>query len=297
MRTHPYDALHLFVAIARHKSLSAAAEHLHLTKGAVSLQIKRLEDELGFAVFIRHARGIELSAKGRELVVAAEQAFQRLDSAITRIADNSDQTLTIGVTTYFASRWLSPRLTGFMQSHPDIRLRIQPMIDLLNFAGEEVDLAIRWGDGKWNDCEIVTLMKCPAWPTGNRLAFELIEELGMEGAIAQLTLLRDREDSNAWSEWFALAGIDVEKRMDTLIIPDPNVRVQAVLDGQGIALNDRLVHAELQNQHLFQLSPVELSDYGYHLAYEKEAIANPAVNAFIQWIKSEAKIISNSLQV
>ena len=77
--------------------------------------------------------------------------------------------------------------------------------------------------------------------------------------------------------------------MDTLIIPDPNVRVQAVLDGQGIALNDALVNAELQSERLLRLSSFELSDYGYHLAYQKSALANPAVEAFTQWIRKEAE--------
>lgn len=287
MRSHHYDALHLFVAIARHRSLSAAAAELHLTKGALSHQIKRLEKELGFELFVRHSSGITLSEKGRALITIAEQSFRQIDSAVEQIAKNSEQSLTIGVTTYFASRWLSPRLTSFMQSHPDIRLRIQPMIDLSNFAGEEVDLAIRWGTGNWDDWEIVPLMRYPAWPSGNKVAFDLVEEQGIEFALSRFTFLHDRENSNAWSEWFERAGFTIEQRMDALIIPDPNVRVQAVLDGQGIALNDELVSDELHRGKLFRLSQVELSDYGYHLAYEKHALKNRAVVDFIDWIVKE----------
>ena len=288
MRSNHYDALHLFVAVAQHKSLSAAAEHLHLTKGALSHQIKRLEDALGFNVFERHARGITLSVKGHELFEVAQQSFHQLDNAINKISGDLGQSLTIGVTTYFASRWLSPRLTGFMQAHPDIRLRIQPMIDLLNFAGEEVDLGIRWGNGQWNDCEIIPLMNCPAWPSGDKHAFELIEKEGLESALSKLTLLRDREGSNAWSEWYALAGLPPEKRSDTLIIPDPNVRVQAVLDGQGIALNDDLISTEIHNGRLYRLSDIELSNYGYYLAYVESALDNKAVEFFIEWINNAA---------
>ncbi|MEM7257900.1 MAG: LysR substrate-binding domain-containing protein [Pseudomonadota bacterium] len=288
MRFHNYDALKLFVMVARHQSLSAAAGHLHLTKGALSHQIKRLEEDLGFAVFTRHARGIELSAKGRELLSTAEPLFDRLESRIERIATSTERTLTIGVTTYFASRWLSPRLTAFMQAHPDVRLRIQPMIDLSNFAGEEVDLAIRWGRGQWTDCEIIPLMWCAAWPTGNREATNLVQQQGLACAFRQFTLLRDREDSNAWSHWFKLAGLSIDTRMDSLIIPDPNVRVQAVLDGQGVALNDELVSNELQRRELFRLSEIELGDYGYHLAYEKSSLQNTVVSAFLEWISHAA---------
>ncbi len=288
MRTHHYDALRLFVAVANFKSLSAAAEQLHLTKGALSHQIKRLEDTLGFNVFERHARGITLSPKGRKLYDVAKRSFEQLDNGIEEITSDLGQSLTIGVTTYFASRWLSPRLTEFMQSHPNIRLRIQPMIDLLNFAGEEVDLSIRWGDGQWTDCEVIPIMNCPAWPTGNKQAYELVQTQGIASALSQLTLLRDREDSNAWTQWFELAELPLKQRQDSLIIPDPNVRVQAVLDGQGIALNDALVNTELLANNLYKLSDVELSDYGYFLARTNSSLHNSAVDLFIEWITQSA---------
>ena len=163
-RFHHFDALRVFVITAQHGSLSDAADELHLTKGAVSQQIKRLEEDLGFTVFDRHPRGITLSDKGSELLSTAELAFKGIERRLEDLKGQGHQSLTIGVTSYFASRWLSPRLAGFMQQHPDIRLRIQPMIDLLNFAGQEVDLAIRWGNGKWGDCEIIRLFDSPAWP-------------------------------------------------------------------------------------------------------------------------------------
>lgn len=284
MRLRTYDDLRNFLIVARHTSLSDAAETLHLTKGALSHQIKRLEEELGFPVFERHSKGITLTTKGGELLATAKDAFTQIETKASQLAQVSEHTLTIGVTTYFASRWLSPRLMSFMQIHPEIRLRIQPMIDLTNFAGKDVDIAIRWGNGKWTDCEIVELLNCPSWPTGNRAAFELVQQLGTDKAFASFTLLRDREDSNVWSEWYRAAGLHETMRLDTLIIPDPNVRVQAVLDGQGVALNDNLVGDEINEHGLFRLSPVELKDYGYFLALESSAQDNPEVAAFIEWI-------------
>ena len=270
--------------VAKYNSLSDAAEQAHLTKGALSQQIKRLEMELGFDVFERSSKGIKLTTKGQELLGIANRSFQQIEDKVSQLGSVSDHTLTIGVTTYFASRWLSPRLMRFMQANPEIRLRIQPMIDLANFAGQDVDIAVRWGDGNWIDCEIEKLISCPAWPTGNREAYELVEKHGMENAFAGFTLLRDREDSNVWSEWYEVAGLSETMRLDTLIIPDPNVRVQAVLDGQGIALNDSLVDDEINNGKLFRLSSIELENYGYFLAYDKSALEKPEINAFIEWI-------------
>ena len=287
MSTHfqHYDALRVFVIAAQYESLSEAAEVLHLTKGAVSQQIKRLEAYLGFGVFDRHSRGIRLSEKGRELLAVAGPAFTDIESRLIQLRGSPQQTLTIGVTSYFASRWLSPRLTGFMRQHPQIHLRIQPMIDQLNFDGEEVDLSIRWGHGRWTDCLITKLFNCPAWPSGNREAYEQVSSEGIKAAFASFTLLRDRDDSNAWSEWFKVAGLKNPIRMDTLIITDPNVRVQAVLDGQGIALNDDLASEEISSGKLMRLSEFELKDYGYFFAYKNKNLTdNPAVELFMEWI-------------
>ncbi len=288
MRHQSYTSLRNFVQIAQFESLSEAAEKLNLTKGALSHQINNLEQDLDFKVFERHPKGIRLTRKGRELLTTAEPLFRQLEDRISQLSNKAEKALTIGVTTYFASRWLSPRLMQFMQAHPEIRLRIQPMLDLENFAGEDVDIAIRWGNGNWKDCEIRKLFSCPAWPTGDKQTFEKVESEGIETAFEKFTLLRDRKDSNSWSEWYDKAGLQITSRFDTLIIPDPNVRVQAVLDGQGVALNDALISDEIRNGRLFRLSKVELSDYGYFLAYDVNTLEKTEVRSFIDWITSIA---------
>ncbi|MDA4847978.1 LysR substrate-binding domain-containing protein [Hoeflea poritis] len=286
MRFRHYDNLRVFTIVAQHGSFSSAADELRLTKGAVSHQMRQLEAELGFAVFQRHARGISLTSKGQELLATVQAAFENVEQRIAEMRHADNRTLTIGVTTYFASRWLSPRLMDFMRAHPGIRLRIQPMIDLQDLRGEGIDLAIRWGDGNWNDVAIERLFPCPAWPSGDRQAWELVQQRGLEAAFDAFTLLRDREDSDAWSRWYRVAGLPHKGRADTLIIPDPNVRVQAVMDGQGVALNDALVMPEIEAGRLMRLSTFELSDYGYFLAYEAGAMNNPDADAFRRWLKS-----------
>ena len=84
------------------------------------------------------------------------------------------------------------------------------------------------------------------------MSSDSIELNGLEAAFSQLTLLRDREGSNAWTEWYQKAGLTPLERADTLIVPDPNVRVQAVADGQGVALNDELVEREMSDGKLFR---------------------------------------------
>ncbi|MCY0146226.1 LysR substrate-binding domain-containing protein [Hoeflea sp. G2-23] len=286
MRFKHYDNLRTFSLVARHDSFASAADELHLTKGAISHQMRQLENELGFAVFRRLPRGIVLTQRGQELLAASQSAFEAVEQQIDDLRRRQTRALTIGVTTYFASRWLSPRLMEFMQLHPDIRLRIQPMIDLADLRGEGVDLAIRWGDGAWKDVVIEPLFACPSWPSGNRAALKAVEDHGFEAAFESFTLLHDRDDSQAWPNWFSVAGLAFKKRTDTLIIPDPNVRVQAVIDGQGVALNDALVGSELASGALYRLSPIELSDYGYFLAYGVRGETNPDIEVFATWLKS-----------
>ena len=285
MKFRSYDKLRIFGTVAQHGSVSSASEALNLTKGAVSHQIRLLESELGFLLFQRLPRGVALTPTGKELLTTSQAAFETIDHRIKELRRVGSHHLTIGLTTYFASRWLSPRLMDFMRLHPDIRLRVQPMIDLQDLNNEDIDLAIRWGNGQWTDVQTEQLFPCPAWPCGNTEAFERVQRDGIETALESFTLLRDRDDSHAWSYWHAAAAIPYWKRADTLIIPDPNVRVQAVIDGQGIALNDELVDAEIQAGKLHRLSPVELSDYGYYLAYPESAMRNPDTEAFANWLR------------
>ena len=286
MRLRQYDNLRTFTIVARHQSLAAAAQELLLTKGALSHQIRNLEQELGFPLFHRHSRGIVLSNRGREILTTAEAAFEQIERQAAALKGDVQQTLTIGTTTYFASRWLSSRLMDFIQHHPDIRLRIQPMVKLTNLRQQGVDLAIRWGTGRWTDCRIEKLFSCPAWPSGNITALRAIERVGLEEAFSNFTLLRDHEDSNSWSEWYRRAGLMPTQRSDTLIIPDPNVRVQAVLDGQGVALNDDLVDQEIKDRKLFRLSEIELEQYGYFLAFDNHTTENENVDLFVDWLRS-----------
>ena len=137
---------------------------------------------------------------------------------------------------------------------------------------------------------IEPFLPCPAWPTGNAAAAALVAELGAEAAFRRLTLLRDRRDSNAWSEWFDAASLTYEGESDTLIIPDPNVRVQAVIDGQGVALNDVLVADEIAAGRMARVSRIGLVAYGYHLVFPKPGGPEAGRVAFREWIMEEARV-------
>lgn len=288
MRFRSYDGLRLFDVVARHLSFTAAAAELNLTKGAVSYQISRLETDLGFAVFDRGPRGVALTEKGERLRQASQAAFRDLDREIAELRDEGHGRITIAMATYFASRWLSPRLMTFISSHPQVALRVQPLINLIDLTAHDIDMAIRWGKGDWRDLEIEPLLPCPAFPTAGAAIAARVAEGGLEAVLPDLPLLHDRDGSEAWAEWFNAAGIEWSPGPDDLVIPDPNVRVQAVIDGQGAALYDFLVDDEVATDRLYQYRPVSLDDYGYHLVYPRGLAPASAIDTFRDWIMQEA---------
>ena len=280
------DLLRTLNTVAQSPSLSAAAADLSLTKGAVSYQIKKLEQELGFRVFIRAGGKLALTDQGRMLWHASQSAIQQLDREISTIQKSRFQ-ITIGMSTYFASRWLSQRLMRFTNNHPETSLRIQPVAGTIDVNQDGVDMAVRWGFGQWRDCRTELLFPCPAFATGNPDLASRVSRLGLEATLEHTTLLHDLEDSQSWQHWFKQAGLVYREVDRHIVIPDPNVRVQAVMDGQGIALNDRLVQNELQSGMLQMICDVKLQNYGYYLAYPSPVTENPHLQAFKQWLFEE----------
>lgn len=291
MKFRSFDSLRLFSRVAGHsRSFASAALELNLTRGAVAYQINNLEADLGFKVFNRQKKGIELTDQGRKLLQISQTAFDDLEKQIGEIRKADSQDITIGMSTYFASRWLSPRLMRFMSNHPDVNLRIQPLIDLIDLSEVEIDVAIRWGRGDWNNQneKVERIFSCPAMLSAGKTIYQLIVEQGIETMINKVKLIDDREGSSAWQNWFDKAGFDYVASKKSLVIPDPNVRVQAVIDNQGVAINDALVSNEVAQDVLYLYEDVVLDDYGYWLVYPEGALQQPAVSAFRDWIIQEA---------
>lgn len=282
-----HDLLRLFTEIARFSSFSDAAGAMHMTKGAISYQIKTLEADLGMPLFERTSRGVRLTREGQAVLAASRPRFEEIETELLAIKGMASRTLTVGVSTYFAARWLSPRLMSFLQDHQDVQLRIQPMVQFSERELRDVDLLIRWGNGGWPGGADTPFMPMQAFPVGNRDVGQQVREAGLGAAIPRLTLLRDRDDSTAWSDWLSIAGLPPQTRRDVLIVPDPNVRVQAVIDGQGIALMDDLVAPELQDGRLVRLSDAGLADYGYFLVRPDRAIKTDLAQLFSDWLQAQ----------
>ena len=286
MQFRSYDTLKIFDVVAQHLSMTMAADILNQSKGSISYQINKLESELGLELFIRANARLILTDAGRRLWHVSQNALGQIDREITNLKSLPADSITIGALTYFSSRWLSPRLTRFFETNPGISLRIEPINSVDALKNTDVDLAVIWGFDDWPKYSSERLIRLPASPTANREVSEQIEAVGLSQALKTIPLLGDSSGGAGWRAWHEAAGLPYEPSPSSLTIPDSNSRVQAVIDGQGIALWDDLVLPEIEAGKLIRVSEVSLSSAGYYLVENSKPLT-PAALAFLNWLKSE----------
>ena len=288
MTIYSYDMLRTFQVVAQNLSMTRAALQLNQSKGSVSYQIKTLEQQLGFALFERANARLHLTSEGRRLLQVSQVSLDQIDQEIEVLRYKEPAPLTIALQTYFLTRWLSPRLMRFTAVHPEIGLRFVP----LNFIGEmesiDADISICWAKEGLIDAPHERLFACPACPTGNSYIADKVREEGLDNVILSTPLLLDSSESTGWQDWFDLAGLDFSQSQKGLSIADSNSRVQAVIDGQGIALWDLLVSPEVSSGRLHYLSDIWLDDYGYYVQAKKSNLESKAVGLFLNWLRDES---------
>ncbi len=287
MSFRSYDALKIFDSVARRLSITGAAEALHQSKGAISYQIGKLENDLGFQLFERANARLTLTEAGRRLWHVSQAALGQIDQEIADIRGAASGTVTVAMLTYFSSRWLSPRLTRFFEGHPGVSLRIEPVSSIEMLDSVKADFAILWGIGAWPGIESELLVPCPAVPTASPDLAAQAKVVGLEEALRTLPLLGDSSGDTGWRAWHRAAGLPYRPSRTSLTIPDSNSRVQAVVDGQGLALWDEMVQPELDQGTLVPVSDVWLEDAGYYVVIPGSGL-RPAGGAFHQWLKDEA---------
>lgn len=294
MKFRSYDSLKIFDAVAKKQSMTAAANDLNLSKGSISYQINKLEENLGFALFERNKARLQLTENGRRIWNVSLNALRQIDQEIEDIRGSHSSALCIGALTYFSSRWLSPRLMDFFEKNAGASLRIEPVNSIADLKTKEVDFAILWGVGKWEEYESKLLLGMPSVPMGNASIAKQVESLGIEAAVRQLPLLGDSSGDTGWRAWHRAAGLPYLPSKSSLVIPDSNSRVQAVIDGQGIALWDDLVASEIKSGQLVELTDRKLDTSGYHLVFTKVPHA-AQVQALIDWLSAQTQVSYTNL--
>ena len=289
MTFYSYDMLRTFQVVAANLSMTAAASQRNQSKGSVSYQIKKLESQLGFALFKRSNARLHLTSEGQRLLQVSKVSLDQIDQEIESLRCKEPAPLTIALQTYFLSRWLSPRLMRFTAAHPEIGLRFVPLNFIAEMESIDADISICWAKEGMINAPHERLFACPACPTGNGKIAERVKKEGIDEVLLSVPLLLDSSDSAGWQDWFDRAGLDLQNSQQGLSIADSNSRVQAVIDGQGIALWDRLVAHEISSGHLQYLSDIWLDEYGYYVRAKDSSLESKAVELFLNWLRDESK--------
>jgi len=287
-RLPPLNALRMFEAVARRASFTRAADELGISQAAVSRQIKRLEEELGAVLFLRHHRAIELTADGDRLYDVVRRGLDEIGAAVEEMRQTSDDTtLSISVSPYFSSTWLTPRLPGFFRRHPGVRLRLHHSYRPPDYRHEAFDLGVNWGDGQGPGLVSERVLKGTLVPLLNprRIGRSKRSE---PAALLRLTLLYEF-DLDHWRAWFRQAGIAMPAEVRSQRIDDSHALRQAVLEGQGVGLFFwGLAQHDIATGKLLQPFSARL-EHGedYYLNYPRHAIRRTKIKLFRKWIMSE----------
>lgn len=293
--------LRAFEAAARNGSITLAAAELNVTQSAISHQVKALEAHLGVTLIQRRGREIALTAAGQAYYPELEAALDRIAQATDRLAYQQPRaSLTVNVTSSFATRWLIPRLASFCKAYPDIDVRVATTEKNLDFNPHMYDASIRCLDPP----TLLALKKRRDWEDVNAEPFldeskfpvcspELLRDKPLKN-LADLrhhTMLHARSTQESWREWLTAAGIAQIDPETGLTFDNLHFSLQAASRGLGIAIGSRpLTQEELDNGTLVIPFPgIETDPKLYHVIYPAAANGKPEIVAFCNWLMAVAQ--------
>jgi LysR family transcriptional regulator, glycine cleavage system transcriptional activator len=282
------NALKSFEAAARHESFTRAAEELCVTQGAVSHQVKALEEELGVKLFNRERQGLVITEAGREYLVVVRDALDRIALGTERLVQRQRSgALTLSTSPDFAAKWLVHRLGRFAEVHPDIDLRVSATMHHVDFAREDVDLAVRHGDGSWAGLHVERLCSEQLFPVCSP---KLVEDgLGEPCDVLKFSLLHLDGRQN-WARWLDAAGVSCPDLSHGPIMNRASMLIDAAIDGQGIALaRSALAAWDLINGRLVKPFATALPLVkSYWIVCPKATATLPKIARAREWLLAEA---------
>ena len=286
----PLADLLAFEAAARHSSVSRAAEELHLTQSAVSRQIRQLEDQLGTALFHRVRQRVVLTDAGRVYAADVLGVLQQL-SAVTQKAmafSSADGLLNLAVLPTLATRWLIPRLGGFVAQHPDAMVNFSARTEPFEFFGTPFDAAIHFGAPHWAGAVCQYLMHEETVPVCSP-TYRDRHGIHTPQDLARVVLLQQSTRPTQWTEWFELVGAPTALALRGPQSEHFSMIAQAAVSHLGAALLPRfLIEQELAAGSLVELSDQVLtSTDAYYLVYPEARAQTPLVKAFRDWVVGE----------
>jgi LysR family glycine cleavage system transcriptional activator len=289
-RLPPLNALKSFEAAARHESFTRAAEELCVTQGAVSHQVKALEAELGVKLFNRERQRLLITEAGSEYLVLIRDALDRIAIGTERLVQRqSSGILTVSTSPDFAAKWLIHRLGRFADVHPDIDLRISATMHHVDFAREDVDIAVRHGEGTWAGFSVARLCDEQLFAICSPKLLSGRNRISQPSDVLKFPLLHldDRKD---WLRWLEAAGVDSVELSHGPVLNRASMIIDAAVDGQGVALARTLLAAwDLINGRLVRPFDVSLRlSKTYWIVCPKATSTIPKITMFREWLLAEA---------
>ncbi|WP_296268448.1 LysR substrate-binding domain-containing protein [Pseudomonas sp. UBA6562] len=293
-----YVWLHVFACAARHLSFTRCAQELHITPGAVSQQMRLLEERLGFRLFVRRARGVELTAEGQRLAQTVSDAYGSIEAELLRLdAGEIRGTLRLRSIPSFLAKWLTPRLPRFQQRYPDIELRLVAEDSSQALDQSEFDLAIDLNDGSYPGMLSTPLLDEQIFPVCSPALLRGRPPLHGPADLMHYPLLHDItawRGSSEYAEWefyldgIGAGGLDV-RRGHTF--NRNHLSIEAAIAGVGVAIARRtLLNDELERGALIVPFGVPIPNHKrYVLLYSQAGLLQPGARAVHDWLVEEAQ--------
>ncbi len=289
-RLPPLNALKAFEAAARHESFTRAAEELCVTQGAVSHQVKALEAELGIKLFNRERQRLIITEAGRQYLAVVRDALDRIALGTERLVQRQRSgVLTVSTSPDFAAKWLVHRLSRFAEAHPDIDLRISATMHHVDFAREDVDIAVRHGDGNWPGLAVARLCTEHLFAVCSPKLLSGRQRMTKPADVLKFPILH-LDDRKNWSKWLDAAGVAADEPSHGPVLNRASMAIDAAVDGQGVALARTTLAAwDLINGRLVRPFAVALPlSKNYWVVCPKATSALPKIATFRDWLLAEA---------
>jgi len=277
-------ALRAFCATAQYRNLSRAAEALNVTHSAVSQQIRVLERQLGTRLIIRERRGINLTQQGEFLANGLGEAFARIASLTEDMTQaEAARPLLVSATPMFSYAFLMPRLAAFVEAHPEIELNIDSTIEAVELRPGGVDMAIRYGTGKWPGLECQLLLPgCLTVVASRKLVGD--RNFKEPAEILDYPILQEHA-SVEFDLWLEKVGISPDTKRNVVRLPG-NMLLDGIRRGDGIgATAPPFIADELRDGRLVALFDDPIPDIGYYMV-TLPGMMRPSLNTFMRWFES-----------
>lgn len=281
----PLTGLRAIEAVARLGSLSAAAEELGVTPGALSQRISRTEAQLGRRVFDRMGSGLKPNDLGRQMAAHLSRGMAQLAAAVALTDPGHGDLLNVSVAPLFASRWLIWRLPRFSAAHPSIRVRIEPVVQMTTPGLGGVDIGIRVGRGAWSGLRVEKLLDQRVMPV---CAPSLANDIRTTADMLRLPVIRENDDLAGWQDWLSPHGLSSKDVPSGPVYADGGLCLDAAKTGQGVFMAwETLASDSLSSGQLVTPLPGRAPTTNAYWFVTAEGTRKPAITRFRDWLRAE----------